>query len=333
MILIDVDDSSEDIIMKRCIEEDNNIGLVGYGDYNRQVIVPDSRYKVFINQEVLLRIGGFDRNTKSESATIIDIALKAIKMGYKNINIKCPYPMIKNNIESEYYEPDMEYLKKVYKMNYFNFTGNPFIVNSVNTDNRDNHIKVLEIGCDLGATLLDIKNKYPNATIVGTDINESAIKIAENILDTAFIGNIEDDDTKIHPDYYDYIIFGDVLEHLRDPLKVLIKVRDSLTDNGKIVACIPNLAHISVMKELIKGNFTYTDRGLLDKTHIHFFTGLEIKRMFDEAGYKLLSISSLQTNPDKEERELMDLLMTKSKDYVDRTHYTTFQYLCTAIKK
>ena len=90
--------------------------------------------------------------------------------------------------------------------------------------------------------------------------------------------------------------------------------------------------HISVMKELIKGNFTYTDRGLLDRTHCHFFTKKEIEKMFNNAGFSV-AIKTLETFATDDEKSLIKSLVDLSGGETNRSMYTTFQYLCTAKKQ
>ena len=89
---------------------------------------------------------------------------------------------------------------------------------------------------------------------------------------------------------FDCVIFGDVLEHLFDPWAVIEKVKPYIKQNGVILASIPNVAHISVLAPLLSGNWTYTEYGLLDKTHVRFFTFNEMLRMFLKAGYSISKV-------------------------------------------
>ena len=85
-------------------------------------------------------------------------------------------------------------------------------------------------------------------------------------------------------DRFDVIVFGDVLEHLRDPLVVLRKAKALLADRGSVVASIPNIAHGSVRLALLAGRFDYQELGLLDSTHVRFFTRSSVEDLFREAG-------------------------------------------------
>ncbi|MBT2157695.1 methyltransferase domain-containing protein [Clostridioides difficile] len=112
------------------------------------------------------------------------------------------------------------------------------------------------------------KNIYKNASIYGIEISESAGKLAKYSADV-LIANIE----KVKLDYkkiFDYIILGDVLEHLIDPWKIVNELKQYLKKDGYLVSSIPNIMHVSVLRNLVLGNFTYEDSGILDKTHLRF---------------------------------------------------------------
>lgn len=93
---------------------------------------------------------------------------------------------------------------------------------------------------------------------------------------------------------YDYIVALDVLEHLEHPEHVLLLLKELLSDDGKIVLSIPNVAHNAVILELLENKFPYSDLGLLDRTHIHFFSYHTIMQMIQEAGFHISLIDSIQ---------------------------------------
>ena len=152
------------------------------------------------------------------------------------------------------------------------------------------------------ATLLEIRNKYPRCRTFGVDINRAAINIASHIAEVQYC-----DIEKLclpFDEKFDYIIFGDVLEHLRNPEEVLRMCHTVLTEDGCIMASIPNIMHISVLEELIHGRFIYTDQGLLDRTHIHFFTYYEIMDMFQRAGYVVESVKNMVLPISEKQQEM-----------------------------
>ena len=131
---------------------------------------------------------------------------------------------------------------------------------------------------------------------------------------------------------FDYIIFGDVLEHLHNPQQTVRYCKELLKENGRIIASIPNVMHISVMNQLLRGEFRYTDIGLLDKTHIHLFTQKEIVRMFAQENYTIEEMQGVIYELDEDEERLLGKLMEISGGNVTEEMYTTYQYSVVARK-
>ena len=154
--------------------------------------------------------------------------------------------------------------------------------------------RVLEIGCGAGATGMALKQKYQDIEYVGVEPDEGAAEIAQTRLDRVISSDIEKiqlDTFGLSKEYFDLIICADVLEHLYDPWKILFALRNNLVPDGRILASIPNIQHISVINSLLNGHWTYTKYGLLDATHIRFFTLSEIIKMFSDTGYKMIQLS------------------------------------------
>ncbi len=131
--------------------------------------------------------------------------------------------------------------------------------------------------------------------------------------------------------YFDYIIFGDVLEHLHQPAAVLENMKRYLKPGGAILASIPNIMHISIVSNLLNGYWTYEDSGILDKTHLRFFTKNEIVRMFSQTGYQIEDIGVTRIYITPEQQKLIEQLCSISSSGMDA--FTTYQYLIRARKK
>lgn len=143
---------------------------------------------------------------------------------------------------------------------------------------------VLDIGCasgDLGRVL-----KSRGCKVAGVELDPGAAELAERVLDEVLIGDVGELDLITHfgKESFDVVVFGDVLEHLADPVAVLRKVLPLLTNAGAVVASIPNVAHGSVRLSLLSGRFDYRPLGLLDSTHLRFFTRGSVHSVFREAG-------------------------------------------------
>lgn len=144
--------------------------------------------------------------------------------------------------------------------------------------------RVLDVGCATGYLARALVEQ--GCTVSGLEFDEAAAEEARPHLDRLVIGDLETIDLAeaFGDDRFDVIVFGDVLEHLRDPLSVLRRSRALLADRGSVVASIPNIAHGSVRLALLAGRFDYQDLGLLDSTHVRFFTRASVADLFREAG-------------------------------------------------
>ena len=80
------------------------------------------------------------------------------------------------------------------------------------------------------------------------------------------------------------------MEHLVDPLAVLKKTRKFLRSDGTVIASLPNVQYLGLIHHLIEGNWTYQDEGILDRTHLRFFTYREMEKLFNDAGYEIIKV-------------------------------------------
>lgn len=148
--------------------------------------------------------------------------------------------------------------------------------------------KILDIGCGQGHFLKLVKEKT-GAETWGLEVVVSEANIAKNYLDKILIGKVEDTLDFIPDAYFDCITLNDVLEHLIEPKDVLKLLNAKLTKNGIIIASIPNVRFIGNLKELlVKKDWEYKNEGILDSTHLRFFTKKSMVRIFEEAGYQIV---------------------------------------------
>lgn len=147
--------------------------------------------------------------------------------------------------------------------------------------------RVLDVGCGAGALSAALKAERPGVEVIGLEGFPEAAERARARLDGVFELDLDGLDT-LPDDFgtYDAMVFGDVLEHLRDPARLLRTLRGALTDDGVLICSIPNVKHWTVvMPLLVHDRWEYQDAGLLDRTHVHFFTLEEIDRMLKECGF------------------------------------------------
>ncbi|MEO5330783.1 MAG: class I SAM-dependent methyltransferase [Magnetococcus sp. YQC-5] len=170
---------------------------------------------------------------------------------------------------------------------------NTYLLNQVPATAR----KILEIGCGTGALGACIKERHPGVMYHGLEIDPGAARMAALRLDHVFLGSIETDILNQTNEQYDCILFGDVLEHLYEPVAALRKVRPFLQADGIVLCSIPNVQHHSVLTSLLSGDFQYQNAGLLDRTHIRFFTYASFIKLMLDAGFIPEIVDTVVWNP------------------------------------
>lgn len=165
---------------------------------------------------------------------------------------------------------------------------------------------VVELGCAAGALGAAYKAQHPQTRWHGVELNEAAAALARQRLDQVLVADLDAGDPldRLGVPRIDALVYGDVLEHLRDPWDLLTRQVARLSGGGLVLACIPNVQHWSVIGRLMRGNWEYVDEGLLDRSHLRWFTRSSMAAMFQAAGLQI--------------REMMPVVQT------DR-HYDRFQ--------
>ncbi len=200
--------------------------------------------------------------------------------------------------------------------------------------------RLLEIGCGAGATGALIKEKFPGTEYVGLELDAEAARRAESRLDRVIVADLEKTDPAelgLEQSYFDWLICADVLEHLYDPWKLLFLLGAYLKPEGKILASIPNIQNIRVIHDLVHGSWTYTDFGLLDATHLRFFTLQEIFKLFVGTGYRITGVTpTLQFHVEEEgwPKDIeLDRITLKNVTREEAMRLSAFQYLVMAEKR
>jgi 2-polyprenyl-3-methyl-5-hydroxy-6-metoxy-1,4-benzoquinol methylase len=147
--------------------------------------------------------------------------------------------------------------------------------------------KILDVGCGIGKTGQVLRERGFEE-IFGVEVAPGAADQARLYYKEVIVGDVAGNILPFGKGFFDCIIYGDVLEHLADPWKVLQAHREILSDDGSIICSIPNIRYYRILGSLIfKGRWDYTRLGILDRTHLRFFTLKTIEDMFREAGYEV----------------------------------------------
>ena len=145
--------------------------------------------------------------------------------------------------------------------------------------------RILEVGCGEGRLGQMLKLLNPNRSVYGIDLDLEAVTCAQEHLDQAYCFSVEEELPPLEPGSLDCILFGDILEHLVDPETVLGRYRDLLCSSGSILCSVPNVQHHSILRGLLRGDFQYQPHGLLDATHLRFFTWSTMIKMLLDTGF------------------------------------------------
>ena len=157
--------------------------------------------------------------------------------------------------------------------------------------------RVLEVGCATGF-MGEFLVTQRNCTVRCVEIEEEAARLARGRGLDVVLGNIEDHAVLAQvAGTYDFVLFGDVLEHLVHPARVIASVAPLMAADGHLLASIPNVAHWSVRWRLMAGQFRYTRGGLLDENHLRFFERRTVRQLFEHGGLRVRSLDSVYAFP------------------------------------
>ena len=153
---------------------------------------------------------------------------------------------------------------------------------------------VMDVGCGKGVTSHWLKQIRPNITTVGVEIDKSVAAVAASVVDTVLVADLEKglEALDSYKGRVDLLLLLDVLEHLHDPWARLKEFKTFLAPAGVVIASIPNVRNFKVLVPLLmKGEWRYQDAGILDRTHLRFFTRRTVLELFAGAGYEIQKIT------------------------------------------
>jgi O-antigen biosynthesis protein len=226
-------------------------------------------------------------------------------------------------------EPETTQVSKYMAFNDSPGSTHELVVGLVPSESR-----VLEFGCATGY-MSEVLRTRLGCSVTCVEISPEAASIAVDHCDNVIVGDAEelDYDELLGDERFDAVLFADVLEHLRDPGALLRRVRPFLSDEGVVIASLPNVAHASVRLALLGGQFRYRDTGLLDETHIRFFTHDSIQDLFEEAGYTITHWLRMRVDVDDAEIQPPAHLPNAARTWATNAdpEATTYQFVVRAV--
>lgn len=157
--------------------------------------------------------------------------------------------------------------------------------------------RILDVGCGEGAFGSNLKQKF-RAEVWGIELIEQIAEVARPRLDHVLQGDIMQLMEKIPDDYFDCICFNDVIEHIVDPYRMLTAIKTKIASGGVVVCSIPNIRYFRNLFQLvIRGEWRYEEAGIMDKTHLRFFTRKSIAEMFASLGYRICRLEGINATP------------------------------------
>lgn len=148
---------------------------------------------------------------------------------------------------------------------------------------------VLDVGAAHGYMAAALKER--GFHIIGIEADAGLAREAANYCDDVFVADLDGPLPQFNCEF-DVILYGDVLEHLRNPLDVLVSLNRSIRPGGIAIISLPNIANIYVRLQLLMGRFDYQDRGILDRTHLRFFTRKTFLSFLNQAGLEVVHFTA-----------------------------------------
>lgn len=319
--------------------------LFQLADYKRQQNVPPfanlyvEDFFLLARKKALQAVGSFDASFPLHYLEDIDLCLRLWQHGWRvliapsaYVHHECAATFACNGINNE--EAFWTLLHFFEEKRGFNPSCSGCLrMELIQYLNLQRHnLAILDVGCALGANLLYLKEHCPNAHLFGIEMNPHTAEIAQ-CFGHVITGNAETIQNSLWQGKFDYILCGDVIEHLREPWAAVKKFASWLKPGGEILASVPNVQHISILRDLLTGVWPYAESGILDRTHLRFFTLPSIRAMFTDAGLSFEKLGGSQGWEDPRDGQIKEELKALKSVETKPEGFDIIQYFIRARKE
>jgi SAM-dependent methyltransferase len=187
--------------------------------------------------------------------------------------------------------------------------------------------RLLDVGCSSGVASAALCCSHPDLSVTGIEREPGAAELARDRLDRVLEGDAIARLSELADagERFDAFLFADVLEHLEDPIRALVLARQLALSGATLVASVPNVGHLSIVRDLLRGRFDPVPAGLADAGHLRWFTRTSLEEWLQEAGWRMTTIESLPgaAAPDTDEF----LRLVDGWPELDRESLLTYQWV------
>ncbi len=298
-------------------------------------------FALLVKRSVFEQVGMLDERFFPGNNEDVDLGLRILKAGYQNVLCKNSFIL---HFGSKTFDKDIEGYhatasknrKKInekwgFDVDYYLHPRTDLCAQI--REPAEKPVRILDVGCGCGASMGYVRGQFPAAKTYGIEQIPQIAQLAAR-MGEVLCGDVEKAALPWEDEYFDYIFMGDILEHLKEPERVLKRLRRNLKKDGHIIVSILNVKHYSVILPLLKWDmFPYSDAGILDRTHVKMYTGVEIQRLIMRSGYEIETLTGKRLGePNEQEIKLLDDLQNVM-GIPSKETFLVYQYIVKARKK
>lgn len=285
---------------------------------------------ILFTREIWQRFGPWVEEYQCPAKAVMDYTVNLVKAGYDCLVAKevwlhnSFYPL-----RGAEYSDELVFRKIRGFSSGYSMGAREDLLDLANLKKSD--LTIMDIGCACGGTLMKAREMNPNAQLYGIELSPGAAAVAEHF-GQVFQADMLTIDKPELLDKFDYIFMGDVLEHIVDTDGALAKVYSWLKKGGQLIVSVPNIANISIITNMLMGKWHYGDSGILDRTHMRFFTYKEMVENLARHNFTVKTSAYSHLNFESPAPELRKALLNLPFIKVDPQDLDAFQWVFVAEK-